>query len=159
MGDVVVAVEPNGFQGSRPEVLRVASRMGDAVCVCWNVNLHCRFSYSVGGELVTSFDPLHTEWRFGSDPDRLMGEMATLPFGIDNDPDGKQSLTSSCPGHAASVAGVPATVFETAPPPGGRHGVLWPADGFVFQLFAYMDEAPLLRLAATVRPTGRPISG
>ena len=54
MGDVVVAVEPNGFQGSRPEVLRVASRMGDAVSVYWNVNLHCRFSYSVGGELVSA---------------------------------------------------------------------------------------------------------
>lgn len=86
MGDVVVAVEPNGFQGSRPEVLRVASRMGDAVSVYWNVNLNCRFSYSVGGELVTSFDPLHTEWRSGSDPDRLLGEMASLPFGLDNDP-------------------------------------------------------------------------
>lgn len=86
LDDVVVAVEPNGFQGSRPEVLRVASRMGDAVSVYWNVNLNCRFSYSVRGELVTSFDPLHTEWRSGSDPDRLLGEMATLPFGIDNDP-------------------------------------------------------------------------
>jgi hypothetical protein len=78
--------EPNGFQGSRPEVLRVASHMGDAGSVYWNVNLHCRFSYSVGGELVTSFDPLHTEWRSGSDPDRLLGEMAALPFGIANDP-------------------------------------------------------------------------
>lgn len=86
MGDVVVAVEPNGFQGSRPEVLRVASHMGDAVSVFWNVNLHCRFSYSVGGELVTAFDPLDTKWRSGSDPDRFPGEMATRPFGIDNDP-------------------------------------------------------------------------
>ena len=86
VGDVVVAVEPNGFQGSRREVLRVASRVGEAVSVYWNVNLVCRFSYSVGGELVTSFDPLFTDQRFGSDPDRLLGEMATLPFGIDNDP-------------------------------------------------------------------------
>lgn len=86
VGEVVVAVEPNGFQGSRPEVLRAASRLGDAVSVYWNVNLHCRFSYSVVGKLVTSFDPLHTEWRSGSDPERLLGEMATLPFGIENDP-------------------------------------------------------------------------
>ncbi len=74
------------------------------------------------------------------------------------DPDGRTlTLGSGYPGHPATVAGVPATVFETAPPPGGRHGVDWRANGFVFGLYAYMDEPQLLRLAATVRPTGRPI--
>jgi hypothetical protein len=78
---------------------------------------------------------------------------------VATDSDGRtQTLGSSYPGHPASVAGVAATVFETAPPPGGRHGVFWRANGFVFELYAYMDEAPLLRLAATVRPTGRPIA-
>jgi hypothetical protein len=75
------------------------------------------------------------------------------------DPDGRtQTVGSSYPGHPATVAGVAATVFETAPPPGGRHGVFWRANGLVLELYAYMDEAALLRLAATVRPTGRPIS-
>ena len=87
VGDVVVVVEPNGFQGARPEVLRVASHKGEAVSVYWNVNSVRRFSYSVGGELVTSFDPVFTpDQRSGSDPDRLLTEMATLPFGIGNDP-------------------------------------------------------------------------
>ena len=73
------------------------------------------------------------------------------------DPDGKLlTLASGYPGHPATVAGVPATVFETAPPPGGRHGVSWRANGMVFEVYAYLDEPSLLRLAATVRPTGRP---
>jgi hypothetical protein len=57
-----------------------------AVSVFWNVNLVCSFSYVVGGDRVTSFDPLFTDQRAGSDPDRLLSEMATLPFGIGNDP-------------------------------------------------------------------------
>jgi hypothetical protein len=86
VGELVVVVEPNGFQGSRREVLREASRMGIAVSVFWNVNLMCRFSYMEEADLITSFDPLFPDERQGSTPDRLLTDMAELPFGIGNDP-------------------------------------------------------------------------
>ena len=37
-GDGVLAFEINGFQGARPEVLRVASASGRAASIFWNVN-------------------------------------------------------------------------------------------------------------------------
>jgi hypothetical protein len=71
------------------------------------------------------------------------------------DPDGTAPIASGYPGRPATVAGVPATVVETGPPPGGRHGVAWRAGSLVFELFAYLDEPALLDLAATVAPTGQ----
>jgi len=72
------------------------------------------------------------------------------------DPQGTASpLAAGYPGHPATVGGVPATVVQTGPPPGGRHGVAWRADALVFEVYAFMDEPALLELAATVVPTGQ----
>jgi hypothetical protein len=70
VGDAVVAVEYNGFLGSRPEVLRVVARGGLAVSVYWNVNALTRFSYALDGEVVTAFETLFPGDRSGTDPDR-----------------------------------------------------------------------------------------
>jgi len=78
--DVVVAVEPNGYAGSSPEVLRRASGNGAAVSVFWNVNLHTRFSYAVAGAVVTSFELYASDYRSGTDPDRLLPQMEGLSF-------------------------------------------------------------------------------
>jgi hypothetical protein len=83
LDDVVVVVEPNGFAGSRPEVLRLASAAGPAASVFWNINLHTRFSYAVDGQVVTSFELQSPDYRFGTDPDRLLPEMEGLPFGLE----------------------------------------------------------------------------
>lgn len=80
VGDVVVAVEPNGFAGSRPEVLRRASGNGAAVSVFWNVNDDTCFSYAVAGAVVTSFDLSASDYRYGTDPDRLLPQMEGLSF-------------------------------------------------------------------------------
>lgn len=80
VGDVVVVVEPNGFAGSGPEVLRRASSNGAAVSVFWNVNDHTRISYAVAGAVVTSFDLSAPDWRSGTDPDRLLPQMEGLSF-------------------------------------------------------------------------------
>lgn len=60
VGDVVVAVEPGGgFQGSRPEVIRRASRQGLAVSVYWNevkASLS-RYAFAQDGELVGTYEP------------------------------------------------------------------------------------------------------
>ena len=58
-GDVVVAVEPGGFQGCRPEVVRPASRGGLAVSVYWNevkASLS-RYAFAQEGELIGTFEP------------------------------------------------------------------------------------------------------
>jgi hypothetical protein len=81
--DVVVAVEPNGFAGSRPEVLRRASGNGAAVSVFWNVNGQTRFSYAVAGAVVTSFELSAPDFRSGTDPDRLLPQMQGLSFEYD----------------------------------------------------------------------------
>jgi len=44
----VVAAEPYGFQGSRPEVLRAVSANGRSVGVSWNVNSRCWLPAPIG---------------------------------------------------------------------------------------------------------------
>ena len=58
VGDVVVAIEPGGFQGSRPEVVRPASRNGLAVSVSWNdAHALSRYAFAQDGELVGTLEP------------------------------------------------------------------------------------------------------
>ena len=59
VGDVVVAVEPGGFQGSRPEVIRPASRSGLAVSVFWREaeSSLSRWAFAQEGALVGTFEP------------------------------------------------------------------------------------------------------
>ncbi|MFP5318257.1 MAG: DUF6461 domain-containing protein [Acidimicrobiia bacterium] len=59
LGDVVVAVESNGFQGSRPEVIRPASRNGLAASVYWNEvkASSSRYAFAQDGALVGTFEP------------------------------------------------------------------------------------------------------
>ncbi|WP_432927984.1 DUF6461 domain-containing protein [Microbispora sp. CA-135349] len=79
-----VAYEYCGWEGARTELQRELSRDGgEAVTVCRHDYGHDRFSYSVDGELVTSFDPMFPEDRWGAAPDRLLSDMAEL--GLDPD--------------------------------------------------------------------------
>jgi Family of unknown function (DUF6461) len=81
VGGWVVAVENNGWQGSRPEVLRRVSAGRRAVSMFWNVESDARFSYAAAGEVVTAFDPVVApERREGTRPDQLEAERAGLPW-------------------------------------------------------------------------------
>ncbi|MFL6076771.1 MAG: DUF6461 domain-containing protein [Mycobacteriales bacterium] len=80
-GEWLVGIEHNGFQGSRPEVLRPLSRGGAAVSVYWNVNGSNRFSHAVGGRRLVSFDMLRPESRHGAEPDAIAAALDGLPFG------------------------------------------------------------------------------
>jgi hypothetical protein len=79
VGGWVVAIEDNGWQGSRPEVLRrlIAGR---AVSCFWNVNAVTRFSYANHGTVVTAFEALFPDDRSGLDPDALEDLGAGLPW-------------------------------------------------------------------------------
>lgn len=65
--DVVFAVEPNGWQGSRPEVLRRLGERGRAASWYWNVNAVTRLSFARGGVALASFDPGHEPEPDGDD--------------------------------------------------------------------------------------------
>ncbi|MGH3280904.1 MAG: DUF6461 domain-containing protein [Trebonia sp.] len=79
-GDWVIAIEDNGWQGSRTEVLRRVCEETRAVSAFWNVNAVTRFSYAADGRLLTGFDALTPEWRDGDDPDCLEETRDGLPW-------------------------------------------------------------------------------
>ena len=72
-----LGIEPNGFQGSRPEVLGRAAAGGAAVSVFWNINASNEFTYRAGGRTIVGFDMLSPERRHGADP--FPGRFATPP--------------------------------------------------------------------------------
>lgn len=76
----VLAVEVNGWQGSRPEVLRRVSQGTRAVSTFWNVNGVTRFSYAASGQVMTAFEAMSPEQREGADPDFLEEVRSGLPW-------------------------------------------------------------------------------
>jgi hypothetical protein len=82
-GGWAVAVEDNGWEGSRPEVLRALSADTQAVSVYQNVNALGHFSYAVDGALLVQFEPLFPQRRWGSQPDLLLPQMRAV--GLDPD--------------------------------------------------------------------------
>ncbi|WP_199853281.1 DUF6461 domain-containing protein [Plantactinospora sp. BC1] len=57
VGDAVVAVEYNGWQGSTEPVLTRASASGRAASMYWNVNALTRLSFAEQGEVLLSVEP------------------------------------------------------------------------------------------------------
>lgn len=80
LGSWLLVVEVNGWQGSRPEVLRRISAGGRAVSAYWNVNLTTRFSYAADGRVLTAFEVMSPDRRHGADPDCLEEARAGLPW-------------------------------------------------------------------------------
>jgi Family of unknown function (DUF6461) len=78
-----VAVEDNGWEGTRPEVLRALSRGTQAVSVHSTVGALGRFNYAVDGEVLVSFELLFPHRRLGSQPDLLLPQMRAV--GLDAD--------------------------------------------------------------------------
>jgi hypothetical protein len=82
-GGWTVAVEDNGWEGTRPEVLRALSRGTRAVSVYRNINALSLFSLAVDGALVVQFEPLFPGVRWGGQPDLLLPRMRAV--GLDPD--------------------------------------------------------------------------
>lgn len=83
-GPWTLAVEPNGYLGSLPEVLRLLSVGTEAVSVFRNVNAVGSFGLAVDGRIVTQFDQREPGHRWGDDPDRLLPLMREV--GLDPEP-------------------------------------------------------------------------
>ncbi|QFY11591.1 hypothetical protein GBF35_37910 [Nonomuraea phyllanthi] len=67
----IIALEPSGFQGVRPEVLGPLSSGGRALSVTWNVERDSSLRYAVDGEIMTSCTLINVEQRAGVDPSAL----------------------------------------------------------------------------------------
>jgi hypothetical protein len=74
---VVVAIEENGYFGSRAPVLTAASRAGRAASMFWNVNAVTRLSFARGGEVLSSFEPM---LGASSADDEVTAALAGLDF-------------------------------------------------------------------------------
>ncbi|SHN43759.1 DUF6461 domain-containing protein [Cryptosporangium aurantiacum] len=57
VGDAILAVEFNGYLGSREPILCAASAQGRAASMFWNVNAVTRLSFAEHGELLAGFEP------------------------------------------------------------------------------------------------------
>lgn len=57
VGEAVLAVEDNGWQGAQEPVLRLASAGGRAASMYWNVNGVTRLSFAERGRLLADFEP------------------------------------------------------------------------------------------------------
>lgn len=80
VGDWLLVVEDNWFEGARPEVLRRVSVDAEVVSTFWNVNALTRFSHAADGEVRTSFEALMPGYREGTRPDALEELRAGLPW-------------------------------------------------------------------------------
>jgi Family of unknown function (DUF6461) len=78
MGRNVVLLEDNGYQGSRPEVLRVLSTAARVHNAYWNVTGNGRLSCAAHGSVLAVIDVLDETRRSGSAPDILDADLQPL---------------------------------------------------------------------------------
>ena len=79
VADSVGMLEINGYQASRPQVLRRLSLGGALVhSAYWNIESDNAFSYAANGEVVAVFDAQFPEERGGSNPDAVENFRAPL---------------------------------------------------------------------------------
>jgi hypothetical protein len=154
-----VAVEDNGFEGWRPEVLRALSRGSQAVSVFDNGS-EGDFSYAADGRLLVQFELLFPRRRWGGQPDLLLPQMRAVGLDPDWDQPPPGELDTAALALAERVTGVhlgpsildgPLPVAEIAPllddPPAS-----FSLDGEDAELAAAIDQAApgvLRRAAAT----------
>ncbi|MFI6514637.1 DUF6461 domain-containing protein [Spirillospora sp. NPDC050679] len=81
LGDWTVVIEPNGFNGTFASCLPALSQGTEAVSVLRHDYAEDTFDYAVDGTVVTGFELLAPEYRYGNDPDLLLEHMraAGLP--------------------------------------------------------------------------------
>ncbi|MFC6886489.1 DUF6461 domain-containing protein [Actinomadura yumaensis] len=169
LGGWTVLIEPNGFQGTLIERLTALSQGTEAVSVQRHDYADHGFRYAVDGTLVTGFEPTWPGRRWGSEPDRLLGQMRAVGLAPapaddadgDEDEDEDDSLlsayvpalllagliTGAVP-HADALAGELSSAeiepWFSAAPPSFSHGPTDPA------MLAALEAAPphLLRAVA-----------
>lgn len=77
-GPAVIVVENNGFQATRPEVLRELSTDAVVHNIYWQVNGHDRWAYAVWRKVLATVDLEFPENRSGDDPDCVASDLDPL---------------------------------------------------------------------------------
>ncbi len=159
VGPYVLAVEVDGWQGSRPEVLERISAGTRAVSTYWNVNGTTRFSCAAAGRVLTSFDPLFPDRRHGDDPDGLESVRAGLPWDAEGADEGALPVPLAL-ALAARVTGLPAEpwwfdgIFEVIPVQAVPPAIRGDTDSDAYTEPLTYDDPPLawaLRHASAAR--------
>lgn len=76
---LVLAIEDNGWQGTRPEVLReVTAGGGRMISAFWNVNALSEINLAEAGAVLTTFEDAAV--RSGADPDRLLPVLGQIGY-------------------------------------------------------------------------------
>ncbi|WP_026212442.1 DUF6461 domain-containing protein [Longispora albida] len=86
IGQATVLVEPNGFGGTVPGALQAMSRLGRTASVFWNVNAVSKLSLAEDGVLLSGFELLGPEMRWGEQPQAWGRYLDGLTLGIDGSP-------------------------------------------------------------------------
>ncbi|WP_156046025.1 DUF6461 domain-containing protein [Herbidospora cretacea] len=78
VGDWTLALAPDGYQGSRTEVMESLSAQGQAFTVYWNAAMDSAVVFAVDGVVQTEFDLAEVDERTGADPSALDPLLAEL---------------------------------------------------------------------------------
>ncbi|MGH3240846.1 MAG: DUF6461 domain-containing protein, partial [Spirillospora sp.] len=162
LGAWTVLIESDSVQSSFAEALTALSQGTEAVSVGRNDYADHGFRYAVDGTLVTGFEPTWPDERWGSEPDRLLGQMRAAGLDPDAGEDDEDDyisaayvpalllaglITGAVP-HPEALAGeLPSAQIEpwfSPAPPAGSDG---PSDP---EMIAALEAAPphLLRAVA-----------
>ncbi|MFF4416173.1 DUF6461 domain-containing protein [Streptosporangium sp. NPDC001559] len=94
-GDWTVIFQVNGWTADSSDVLARLAQNTTAIVVLNHPYASSRFVYAVNSEIITNFDPISPQQRYGSDPDHLLTEMRRADINPNRQPGG--------PGKAAGV--------------------------------------------------------
>jgi Family of unknown function (DUF6461) len=100
-----VAVEDNGWEGTRPEVLRALSAGTQALSVHHNGS-EGYFNDAVAGEVLVGFELLFPQRRWGSQPDLLVPHMRAVGLDPDRPQPPSSDLVTAALALAERVTGV-----------------------------------------------------
>jgi hypothetical protein len=80
--DGIIAIEINGYQGCRSEVLRCVAAHGRAASAFWNVNAVTRVSLAQDGRILSAFEAMPGSQRVGDAPEVADEYVGDLQFAI-----------------------------------------------------------------------------
>ncbi|QUH02357.1 hypothetical protein HUO13_17500 [Saccharopolyspora erythraea] len=85
LGEWTVVFEPSGYEGAL--LVAALSRGTEAFSLLRHDYAESEGGYAVDGVLITGFDPLFPNHRYGAEPDRLLPQMREVGFALGEDDD------------------------------------------------------------------------
>jgi hypothetical protein len=140
-GGATLAVEYNGWQGSRSEVLTRLSARGLAASMYWNVDALTNFAAARGGRVLASYEPFSDEPPEATDPD-VLAALDGLDFDSTH--------------HSKSACGLVAVERLTGVRFGPEHWAEMEDDDVVYPILPWLSELhPARTPDGVLHPSGR----